>query len=188
MALRRVEEDLVQQERSNMTIAFICLMLFGAAVFIWFLVSELKREHQRRELLKKNMSFMESLSLTGLPIICFNNNGQTINMVLDTGSNICIIDSNILKNIIHSKESHQIDGIVGISGEAEGSNAVELILTYKDASFKVECYVNDLADVASAVKQEYGVTIHGLLGTDFFAKYKYIIDFNEMVAYSLKIN
>ena len=40
--------------------------------------------------------------------------------------------------------------------------------------------------MVSTMKKEYGVTIHGLLGTGFFQKYKYVLDFNEMVAYSLK--
>lgn len=186
--MKKVEVDLVPQERSKMKILLIIAIILGTAGIAWFIVKQLEREHRRHELAMKNMSFMESLHLTGLPIICFTNNGKIINMILDTGSNVCIIDSNILKDITYEKGRFQIDGIVGIGGEASESEAVELTLTYKDLDFKVECYSNDLAETAIAIKQEYGVTVHGLLGTDFFSKYKYVIDFNSMVAYSLRIH
>jgi hypothetical protein len=46
----------------------------------------------------------------------------------------------------------------------------------------------DISQTLIALKEEYGVTVHGLLGTGFFTKYKYILDFNEMIAYSKSKN
>lgn len=162
------------------------LLLISAGVITLLCVKAYEKGQQRQELAKKNMSFMESLNLTGLPIICFNNTGQTVNMVLDTGSNVSIIDINALDAIEHSFGKDSIEGIIGVSGEMGESSNVNISLTYKEMKFTFECYANDISATVNAVKQEYGVTIHGLLGTDFFTKYKYIIDFNEMVAYSLK--
>jgi hypothetical protein len=44
--------------------------------------------------------------------------------------------------------------------------------------------VRDMADAFNEVKSNSGVTIHGILGSDFFQKYKYVINFNELVAYN----
>ena len=159
------------------------LVVFGGlGIIVW----QFEKEHKRKEaLVKKNMSFIESINLTGLPIITFHNNGQTVNMVLDTGSNVCIINEETLKSLTH-EIAEQNMGIMGIGGDRESNNTVFLPLSYKDYNFDFECYVVDLSETIKSMKEEYGVTIHGLLGTGFFTKYKYILDFNDMVAYSLK--
>lgn len=164
----------------------IGLVLMTLGVMGLLCVKAYEKGQQKQELARKNMSFMDSLNLTGLPIICFNGIGQTVNMVLDTGSNVSIIDINVLDIIEHTKGKESIEGIIGVSGEIGESSNINVSLTYKEMEFNFECFANDISATVSAVKQEYGVTIHGLLGTDFFTKYKYIIDFNEMVAYSLK--
>ena len=168
-----------------MDIIRIVLFALLAVAVLWVIFREAQREHERQELAKKNMSFIESINLTGLPIITFHNNGHPINMVLDTGSNVCIINSNILQDLKYEiGEEHT--GVMGLNGEAEAGNTVFLPLTYKDWEFDFECWATDIGDMVATMKKEYGVTIHGLLGTGFFQKYKYILDFNSMVAYSLK--
>ncbi len=171
-----------------MEIFRIVLLTVAAIGIIWMLYREYEREHQRQILAKKNMSFLESLNLTGLPIISFTNNGKTVNMVLDTGSNVCIINKKTLKDLNHEVSEEFHVGVTGISGESEGGIIVTLPLAYRDMEFDFECYVNDLSDTMDTIKKEYGVTIHGILGTGFFTKYKYILDFNSMIAYSLKKN
>ena len=33
------------------------------------------------------------------------------------------------------------------------------------------------------IKKETGVTIHGILGSDFFTRYKYVLDFDKLIFY-----
>ena len=155
-------------------------------VIVLFVVWILEKERHREELARKNMSFMESLNLTGLPIACFNNNGQALNMVLDTGSNACLINQEALKGLEFTVRGTH-DGVMGINGGGDKNGMlIYLPLSYKSYSFNFECCVSDLSETFKTIKQEYGVTLHGVLGTDFFTKYKYILDFNEMIAYSIR--
>lgn len=170
-----------------MTILRIILLALIGAGFIWFLLREIDREHKRQELAKRNMSFIESINLTGLPIITFHNNGNPVNMVLDTGSNVCVINQNVLKDLKY-EVAEEYTGIIGIQGEAGEGQTVILPLSYKDYEFDFECYAINMAETVQSMRKEYGVTIHGLLGTGFFTKYKYILDFNSMVAYSIRKN
>jgi hypothetical protein len=34
------------------------------------------------------------------------------------------------------------------------------------------------------MKQDTGVTLHGIIGSKFFNKFKYVLDFDELIAYS----
>lgn len=165
-------------------IIIIVVAIVGVA---WLVFREVERHYQREELAERNMSFIESINLTGLPIITFSNNGQLINMILDTGSNVCIINEKILNSINHEIGEKHL-GVLGLESSSGEVDIVYVPLKYKDMTFDLECLAVDMEETVKNFKQEYGVNIHGLLGTGFFKKYKYILDFNEMVAYSLRKN
>ena len=56
-------------------------------------------------------------------------------------------------------------------------------VTYKNQVFEEEFGIADLDEAFSVVKQESGVQIHGILGSKFFERYKYVLDFKELIAY-----
>ena len=165
----------------------VALVIVGLLFFllVFFLYREL---HNRKMLAKKNMSFIESINLTGLPIISFHNKNSVVNMVLDTGSNVCLINQSYIEALECKKEDDVHDGVLGLGGEADKGLIVTVPFSYKNQKFEIECWVTNMQSTVDTMKQEYGVTIHGILGTGFFMKYKYVLDFNEMVAYSLKKN
>ena len=160
--------DLVPQERNSMNALIIVLLLLAIIALLWLSVREL----QRHEIARKNMSFMESLQLSGLPIICFTNNGQAVNMIFDTGSNLCILDKKILETLEYQPNEEVIDTVTGVGGAMEEGHSATVVLAYKDQLFECECHVTDISQALNTIKQEYGVTAHGILGTDFFTKYK----------------
>lgn len=164
-------------------IAFDILIVLIAIGFLVCLYIEKKRQL----LEKKNMSFLESINLTGIPIISFVNNDQIINLVLDTGSNTNIIDKETLKSLDY-KVSDTKNSVIGIAGTTEESNYVLVPLSYKKREYDMICLASDMSESMAAIKETYGVTIHGLLGTGFFTKYKYTLDFDEMIAYSKSKN
>ena len=140
-------------------------------------------ERKKRMLEKRNMSFMESIHLTGVPIVTFVNNDHIVNLILDTGSNTNLIDSGILKNLEY-KTSDVKNSVIGIGGTTVESNYVLIPLEHGHKHFDVPCISTDMSETIAAIKETYGVTIHGLVGTGFFSKYKYILDFSSMTAYS----
>ena len=159
------------------------IILLIVLIIILVIVISIK-ETERIERSKKNMSFLESFQLTRLPILCFENNGKTVNMILDSGSTDCIIDKNCLSQFEYEPSDLKGD-VVGVQSISEVGNYVFVPLKYKNRVFDIECLAIDMSKTLKEIKDTYGVTIHGVVGTDFFSKYKYILDFNEMVAYSL---
>jgi hypothetical protein len=57
-------------------------------------------------------------------------------------------------------------------------------LGYINNKFISNFQVTNMDKAFDCIKQESGVMIHGILGTAFFEKYKYIIDFEKLIAYS----
>lgn len=129
------------------------------------------------------MSFRESLNLTGFPIISFENNERWVNLLLDTGSNHSIINTNTLRDLVYTNlngKSH----VFGLNGEDQEGGYIVLPLQFKKKTYEMDCLSINMEPTFRKMKEQFGVTVHGILGTDFFEKYKYVLDFNEMVAYN----
>ena len=61
---------------------------------------------------------------------------------------------------------------------------IESTLEYKNEKFKVNLLVNNnLNSSFDTIKSNCGIQLHGILGTNFLEKYKYILDFAKLVVY-----
>lgn len=129
------------------------------------------------------MSFRESMNLTELPVVTFYNGTNKLNFLLDTGSNMCVINSRNIKSLSYTK-LNEGGTIHGMEGNIVGVEYISMDFTYNDKLYTSTFQVVDMQDAFDIVKQESGVTIHGILGSKFFEEYKYVLDFKELIAYS----
>ena len=144
-----------------------------------------KVETSKKEI-NSRMSFKESLDLTELPIVTFYQGDKKLNFMLDSGSNLSIIDINAVNNLkLEYVKLNKVNSILGINGETRDAGFVNLKFYYKHLKFDYDFQYLDLSNVVDSLKQD-GVTIHGILGNQFFTKYKYVLDFNDLIAYSKK--
>lgn len=132
---------------------------------------------------KVKMSFKESMNLTELPVITFYNKSTKLNFLLDTGSNECVINSKIIDSLNYTKLDKK-GSVFGMEGNSIDIDYISIDFTYNNKSYSSSFQVVDMQDAFDRVKQESGVTIHGILGNLFFEKYKYILDFKELAAYT----
>lgn len=133
-----------------------------------------------------NMSFKEAMDLVELPIVTFTNNGKKLNFLLDTGSNISQINSSVLPYLKYKIVEDKNSAIIGIEGNKIDTQFCEMAVTYKEQDFINEFCIHDLTDAFAIIKEESGVQVHGILGSLFFQKYKYILDFKTLIAYYKK--
>lgn len=129
------------------------------------------------------MSFQNSMDLAELPVVTFHQGDKKINFLLDTGSNNCVIDSNILKNIDHKMLNIETN-ILGIEGNAQKTGVCTIKMTYKDKEYEYPYIIQDMSAAFDSIKKETGVTVNGMLGSKFFNEFKYVLDFDELIAYS----
>lgn len=131
----------------------------------------------------KTISFKQGFELTDMPICTFYQGEERYTFLLDTGSNDNIIDSNILDKIIHTK-SNNVSSLFGLEGNSQPVECCTISLEYANTSYVYDYLIVDMKEAFSKIKQESGVTLHGLIGSRFFNKYKYVLDFDKLIAYS----
>lgn len=129
------------------------------------------------------MSFQNSMDLAELPVVTFRQGDKKINFLLDTGSNNCVIDSNILKSIDHKMLDVETN-ILGLEGNAQKTGVCTIKMTYKDKEYEYPYVIQDMSAAFDSIKKETGVIVNGMLGSKFFNEFKYVLDFDELIAYS----
>jgi hypothetical protein len=164
---------------TTLTILIVIGIVFLGAVIINGI------EEYNKASRKDCMSFRESMDLTDLPIVTFYQGNNRFNFLLDTGANLSVINSSTLNNFQY-KEVEGTGNIVGVEGIKKEVSYVNIDLNYKDTKYTEQFQVLDMQDAIDHVKSESGVNMVGILGNNFFRRYKYILDFNELIAYSKK--
>lgn len=152
------------------------VILVLAVAFIANTIDDIRKRNNSK------ISFKEAMDLVELPVVTFYNGDKKLNFLLDTGSNVSHINSSIIPLLDHEKTDKEMDTI-GIEGNKVSNQFCKMSVTYKNQVFEEEFSIADLDEAFSVVKQESGVQIHGILGSKFFERYKYVLDFKELIAY-----
>lgn len=138
----------------------------------------------KRHITKGNstVSFQEAMDLVDLPIITVQNNNIKINLLLDTGSNSSYISPGVLNSLKYDRID-LTNTTVGFGGSSTHSKGCNMKIKYKKLTFEDTFIIMQSDDVFTAIKQECGVQVHGILGSKFFDRYSYVIDFSDLTAY-----
>ena len=155
----------------------VCVVILVLViVFITNTIDDIRKRNNSK------ISFKEAMDLVELPVVTFYNGDTKLNFLLDTGSNVSYINNSIIPLLAHEKTDKEMDTI-GIEGNKVSNQFCKMSVTYKNQVFEEEFSIADLDEAFGVVKQESGVQIHGILGSKFFERYKYVLDFKELIAY-----
>lgn len=125
-------------------------------------------------------SLSHGLTSIGLPTIPVEVNNKKLCFILDTGSTCSLIDSTVVeyfKDIIELVGDYYISGIEGTKHKVD---MITLPFNFEGQIYKPKFCVRPLLDAFKSIEDESGIQVHGLIGTDFLLKNKWIIDFNEL--------
>lgn len=158
------------------------LEIIGVVILVLVVAFIANTINDMRKRNNSKISFKEAMDLVELPVVTFYNGDKKLNFLLDTGSNVSYINSSIIPLLDHEKTDKEMNTI-GIEGNKVSNQFCKMSVTYKNQVFEEEFSIADLDEAFSVVKQESGVQIHGILGSKFFERYKYVLDFKELIAY-----
>ena len=160
----------------------ILLGIVGVVILVLVIAFIINTIDDIRKRDNSKISFKEAMDLVELPVVTFYNGDTKLNFLLDTGSNVSYINNSIIPFLAHEKTGKEMNTI-GIEGNKVSNQFCKMSVTYKNQVFEEEFSIADLNEAFSVVKQESGVQIHGILGSKFFERYKYVLDFKELIAY-----
>jgi len=160
----------------DLSIALVVVLLIGIFLLEYY---HLFRNKQKE---RTKISFKEGLDLTELPIVTFKQGDKKLHFLLDTGSNISYINSEVIKDI-EAEDLNASSNTVGVGGNDMETKHYNIKIGYKDQEFVEEFGALNLEGAFASIEAESGIKLHGIIGNRFFEKYKYILDFRELIAY-----
>lgn len=158
-------------------IIFVLFSVIFIGVFITF-IEDIKKANRKR------ISFKEAIDLTELPVVTFISNGRKLNFLLDTGANNSILNESVAKSM-----KLKLEEFDGVETNTAGGNIclntiVNLDIKYDEKRVYNENFlISNMDEAFNSVKEETGVMIHGILGSNFFTRNKYIIDFDSLALF-----
>jgi len=152
------------------------LLVIGIIIFI------ASKTHKQKE----GFSFRNAFKLTGLPVLLFEQGETTLKFILDTGSSVCILDEASISKLKDFKYLDKKSNLVDVNGGKVTRKYGIFKFKCENIDFENEFLVSDLTNIRESVKEDSGISIDGIVGSDFFSKYQYIIDFDKYLAYSKK--
>ena len=119
------------------------------------------------------------LPQVGLPLLIVIAQAKHLCFLLDTGSNINVLDKRVAEFFQLSGGTAQQQQF-GIDGTLRTTNVVEMIFSLEEREYKADFSVMDLSSAFGNVEDETGIQIHGLLGCSFMEQQKWILDFENL--------
>ena len=119
------------------------------------------------------------LSHTGLPLLIVKPQAKNLCFLLDTGSNINVLDKRVAEFFQLSGGTAQQQQF-GIDGTLQTTDVVEMTFSLEEREYKADFSVMDLSSAFGKVEEESGIQIHGLLGCSFMEQQKWVLDFEKL--------
>lgn len=116
-----------------------------------------------------------------MPIIKLYINGVPLCFVVDSGAAYSTLNKSELEHLEYEDLKENDGGTYGIDGNIIPASSATLNLYYGKHHFKQSFQLVDLSGAFTNMEMEYGIKIVGLLGDDFFFKYRANIDFNKLI-------
>lgn len=162
----------------NELYVIVILAVFGVIGYLtWIYTRDTSIVRIKR---KEVMEFKTSMELSGLPIVTFYQGDKAYNFLLDTGSNISYVN---VKSNLKVVPTGMKDTYMGSSGVDMDCEKVKVTFYRNELKYEHILHAADFSAAFNELKTQYGVLVTGILGNDFFTKYKYCLDFKELVAY-----
>ena len=123
------------------------------------------------------------LPQVGLPLLIVKAQVKSLCFLLDTGSNINVLDKRVAEFFQLSGGTVQQQQF-GIDGTLQTTNVVEMTFSLEEREYKADFSVMDLSSAFGKVEEESGIQIHGLLGCSFMEQQKWVLDFEKLCLFT----
>lgn len=119
----------------------------------------------------------------GLPLLIVKAQAKNLCFLLDTGSNINVLDKKVAEFFrLSASTTHQKQ--FGIDGTLQITDVVKLTFSLEEREYKADFSVMDLSSAFGKVEEESGIQIHGLLGCSFMEQQKWVLDFEKLCLFT----
>lgn len=156
------------------------IIVLLVVVAITLVINAIEDKNRKTNLLH----FGDVINRSGLPVVTFSNGGKKFMFLLDTGSNYSIINSGALDQVEHCIVEGATGEVYGMDGNIVKISYARIFLEGENTTFEDNFQVVDMSNAFANLKENQGVEVVGIIGSNFMSRYNFILDFKDLIAYT----
>lgn len=126
--------------------------------------------------------FKDTIGKVGLPVVSFEQNGNSFNFVIDSGADSSVLNTSYLTKLDYvDLKGNRF--IYGIDGNQVQVSFIGVKLSSQNHEFVEAFQVLDVPGLKN-IEQAHNIEIAGILGSTFLKRYGFLIDYKKLKAYT----
>lgn len=122
---------------------------------------------------------VDFIAVSKVPVVEGTINGKQAFFIVDSGASLSVLDDNQSDYFKFLTSSSNI-AAAGYGGVASFGNASNVKLTIGGKKFETDFKSQDLSKIVDLIRENDGVEISGIIGSDIMKDYHFIIDYSEL--------
>jgi predicted aspartyl protease len=139
------------------------------------------------KMVKKNgdkLEFNNDYNNHKIPVIklCFE--GEKYNFLIDTGADVNLLNKSVFNEITKGNVETLTNGMIQTASSEVKSEKADLSFKYINKQFTENFVLFDLDVAFKNMLIDRNIQLHGVLGSEFFKKHRWSVDFDNMVIWT----
>ena len=122
---------------------------------------------------------VDFIAVSKVPVVEGTINGKQAFFIVDSGASLSVLDDNQSDYFEFSTSKSNI-AAAGYGGVASFGNASDVKLTVGGKRFNTDFKSQDLSKIVDLIRENDGVEISGIIGSDIMKDYHFIIDYADL--------
>lgn len=122
---------------------------------------------------------VDFITVNKVPVVEGTLNGKTAFFIVDSGASLSVLDDSQSDYFGFSTSKSNI-AAAGYGGVASFGNAYDVKLTIGGKKFDTDFKSQDLSKIVDLIRENDGVEISGIVGSDIMKNYHFIIDYSDL--------
>lgn len=174
------------------TVVLIIVFCLVVGIPLYFMVNHLTKVVKRNYIFDvkvvrtkgEKLEFRNDYQNHKLPIVKLNFNGQKYNFLIDTGADVNILNKPIFDIISNGNINVTNNGLITTAGSDLVSEKADIAFKYGKKQFNENFVLVDVSNSFNSMLEDTNIQLHGILGSTFFKKHRWSIDFDNMIVWT----
>lgn len=118
------------------------------------------------------------------PVVQVDVGGKELNLLVDTGGDLTFIDSTHKDEIKYTDTYVDIGGVIGVTSDSVCRHINKSCITINGHKYPCFFVFNDIKSSFDELYNNFGVRIHGMIGSIFLKEYGFVLDFDKLAMYT----
>ena len=174
------------------TVLLIIVFCLAIGIPLYYMISHIGKVMKRDyifdvKIVRKKgdkLEFNTDFNNHRVPVVKLSFEGQKYNFLIDTGADVNLMNKSVFNEITKGNVEVLTNGLIQTASSEVKSEKANLSFKYINKQFTEDFVLFDLDTAFKNMLADKKIQLHGVLGSEFFKKHRWSVDFDNMVIWT----